>query len=67
MAERRRDKLQAFGLRHLRYVIAVADICSFRRAAAARAGDPLPDPHAISTDTPPKLGDLARMNVIERS
>lgn len=35
MAVRRRDKLQAFGLRHLRYVIAAADHGSFRRAAAA--------------------------------
>ncbi|MGY4197295.1 LysR family transcriptional regulator [Bradyrhizobium sp. USDA 4520] len=35
MDERRRDRLQAFGLRHLRYVIAAADHGSFRRAAAA--------------------------------
>lgn len=35
MVERRRDKLQAFGLRHLRYVIAAADNGSFRKAAIA--------------------------------
>jgi DNA-binding transcriptional LysR family regulator len=35
MAERRRDKLQAFGLRHLRYVIAAADNGRFRKAAIA--------------------------------
>jgi DNA-binding transcriptional LysR family regulator len=35
MAVRQRHKLQAFGLRHLRYVIAAADNGSFRKAAAA--------------------------------
>ncbi|MDH2380793.1 LysR substrate-binding domain-containing protein [Bradyrhizobium sp. CER78] len=35
MAERRRDELQAFGLRQLRYVIAAADNSSFRKAAIA--------------------------------
>ncbi|MBZ7921494.1 LysR family transcriptional regulator [Ensifer adhaerens] len=35
MARRKRDKLQTFGMRHLRYVFAAADNGSFRRAAAA--------------------------------
>ncbi|WP_334150696.1 LysR family transcriptional regulator [Hyphomicrobium sp.] len=35
MAISRRDRLRAFGLRHLRYVIAAADHGSFRKAAIA--------------------------------